>query len=429
MAFAQYCGKGYGADWKGVIFRRTYPELQDVIEKSRKWFKKIWPGAQYNEGKSYWEWPSGELLYFRHFLKPVHYWGYHGHSYPFIGWEELTTWPDDQCFKSMFACSRSTRVGMPRIVRATTNPYGVGHNWVKRRYRLPVQPGHIIGPVITDARDESGMLEPPRVAIHGYLDENQILMRADPDYKQRISAAARNKNERKAWLDGSWDIVAGGMLDDVWERSIHCIEPFPIPANWIVDRAFDWGSSKPFALGWWAESDGTMAPNGTVYPKGTLFLVKQWYGWTGKENEGVKKLAADIAKEGLALEKDLKHDVQPGPADPSIFAVQNGMCIASDMEEAGMVFVPGQAKPGSRKNSAELLRTRLQASLTWPMEKPGLFVFRTCEQWLRTVPVVPRDLKDPDDVDSESEDHDYDMTRYRIMHKRSTVEMHKLVGA
>ena len=38
----------------------------------------------------------------------------------------------------------------------------------------------------------------------------------------------------------------------------------------MIDRSFDWGSSKPFSVGWWAESDGTTAPNGKTYPRGSL---------------------------------------------------------------------------------------------------------------------------------------------------------------
>lgn len=403
MDFCQHVGQGFGDDWKGVLFRRTHPELQDVIEKARRWISQIWPAAEYNEAKSFWRWPTGELLYFRHFAKPADYWSYHGHSYPWIGWEELTTWPDDACFKSMFSCSRSTRQGLPRKIRSTTNPYGVGHNWVRRRYDLPVPTGQTIGRLITDARDQTGEVAPPRVAVHGYLDENQILMRADPNYKQRIRAAARNASELKAWLEGSWDIVAGGMVDDVWDRAVHVLEPFTIPQGWLIDRAFDWGSSKPFALGWWAESDGTIAPNGKMYPRGTLFLIAEWYGCTGKENEGLRMLAVEIARKGLEMEARMTsmhgYRVQPGPADPSIFKAENGVCIADDMARVGMRFEAADAGPGSRKNGAERVRRYLHAARTWPMEEPGLFVFSTCAHWLRTVPVIPRDDKDLDDVD------------------------------
>jgi hypothetical protein len=105
---------------------------------------------------------------------------------------------------------------MPRKYRATTNPYGVGHNWVKARFRLPSRLGKIIGPVVEEL-DEDGEPLPPRVAIRGHLSENKILL-TRTRVRQRIKAAARNPSELAAWLDGSWDIVAGGMFDDCWIR-------------------------------------------------------------------------------------------------------------------------------------------------------------------------------------------------------------------
>src|SRR6266404_559318 len=82
MDFCQDVNVGWGADWVGILFRKTYPELQDVIEKSRRWFKQFVPAAKFNESKSQWEFPTGEMLYFRQFSKPSDYWKYHGHAYP-----------------------------------------------------------------------------------------------------------------------------------------------------------------------------------------------------------------------------------------------------------------------------------------------------------------------------------------------------------
>ena len=141
MDFAQDVGKGWGVDWTGILFRKTYPDLQDVIAKSRRWFSVAYPDARFNATEATWEWPTGERLRFRQFAKASDYWKYHGHSYSWIAWEELCTYPDDACYKSMFSCLRSSRPGMPRKVRATCNPYGPGHNWVKARWQLPVPPG------------------------------------------------------------------------------------------------------------------------------------------------------------------------------------------------------------------------------------------------------------------------------------------------
>lgn len=463
MDFCQEVGKGWGVEWKGIIFRKAYPDLQDIIEKSKKWIPRIWPRAEYNETKSFWQWPTGEKLYFRQFSKPSDYWKYHGHAYPWIGWEELTTWADDKCFKSMFSCLRSTKVGMPRRVRSTTNPYGVGHNWVKMRYQLPVRKGQIIGKLIKDSRDSSGELELPRVAIHGYLDENKVLLRADPDYKKNIRTAARNPAELAAWMDGSWDIVAGGMFDDVWYagKDHILVEPFKIPTSWKIDRSFDWGSSAPFSVGWWAESDGTDYVDAFGHRRSTvrgdLFRIAEWYGWTGKPNEGSRLLATEISR-GI-VERELEWGyrnsenrrwcrVRTGPADTAIFDDELGRnkqdpsakSKATDMAQpvriggllySGINWVPADKSPGSRKQGWEQLR-KLMRNAVPPKEgireQPALFVFSTCDQFVRTIPGLPRDEDDMDDVDSKSEDHIGDECRYRVRARKREVTGGRTTG-
>ncbi|MBD4209765.1 terminase, partial [Xanthomonas citri pv. citri] len=92
---------------------------------SKKWIPQIWPNAKFNESKSFWAWPTGERLYFRQFNKPDDYWNYHGHAYPWVGWEELCNWPVDDGYKRMFSCVRSSNpeVAKRTRVRSTTNPY------------------------------------------------------------------------------------------------------------------------------------------------------------------------------------------------------------------------------------------------------------------------------------------------------------------
>lgn len=290
MDFFQEVGKGWGSAWKGVLFRRTYPELGDVIEKSKKWFNELSPGAVYNEAKNEWRFPTKEKLLFRHFLREADYWAYHGHAYPWIGWEELTTWPDMGGYKRMKSCSRSTKKGMPKRVRATTNPYGPGHNVVKEYFHLPIagdKPFHII----TGLKDKDGEKMPDRAAFRGRLMENKILLHADPGYIPRLRSAARSEAELKAWMEGDWNIVAGGMFDDVWDDSVHVWNRIGwdyIPSTWRIDRSFDWGSSKPFSVGWWAQSDGSdiVLPDGRSRStiRGDLFRVAEWYGWNGEPN-------------------------------------------------------------------------------------------------------------------------------------------------
>ena len=432
---------GFGPEWRGILFRQTFPQLTDVIQKTRKWFPMMFPLARFNEGKTTWTFEHGETLRLSYGKKEGDYWNYHGHQYPWLAFEELTTWADPGFFKKMFSCCRSTVVPAELLsIRSTTNPYGPGHNWVKHRYKLPIRADRIVDTIIKgDDHDEAGKYipedqrEPDRVAIHSYLDENKVLLSKDPHYKGNIRASARNPAELAAWLDGSWDIVAGGMFDDVWNAKKHIIKPFDIPNSWRVDRSFDWGSSRPFSVGWWAESDGSdvRLANGvwasTV--RGDLFRIHEWYGWTGEPNQGLRLLAVDIAK-GI-IERELGwgiHErVRPGPADSAIYAAENGVSIGIDMSKtvvvegkqySGVHWVPADKRSGSRKAGWELIRKYLGAAVSVggkPRENPGLFVFDRCTQFRRTLPVLPRDNdRDPDDVDTTAEDHIADEVRYRV---------------
>ena len=420
MDFCQDVGRGFGSDWRGILFRQTYTQLTDVIAKTRKWFPKIWPNATYNKADHTWEWPTGEQLLLRYMDNVDDYENYHGHEYPWLGWEELTNWPSLAPYLRMMACSRSSNKDITARVRSTTNPYGPGHNAVKDRWRLPEGRGK----VITDSYVD-GHLEPPRVAIHGHLRENLILLEAEPDYAQRVAAAARNSSEREAWLDGSWDVTSGGMFDDIFKRDTHVlpvIKPAQIPASWKIDRSFDWGSSKPFSVGWWAESSGEYFEHeGRVYGAvpGDLIRIDEWYGWNGKINTGCRMLATDIAKGILDRELDMgiTHRVEDGIADASIFNNQNDDCVARDMEDEGIYWLPADKSGGSRKQGWEKVRTYMKGAVPAasgiPREDPGMFVTANCTHFLRTVPSLPRDDKDLDDVNTDAEDHIGDEVRYR----------------
>lgn len=444
--FVQHCGpdsrsirqrktgvpqvSGWGADWSGLILRQTYPQLADIIAKSKKWFsrfpKKVRP--EYNEQKTMWRWPTGETLTFSHMKVADDYYKFHGHSYPFIGFEELTTWPDLTCYLLLMSCCRSTAPGMPRKYRATTNPYGPGHNVVKKRFQLPCPPqgnkAARIGRLVKEAD------KPERIAIHGYLDENFVLMKADPNYKERLREAARNPSELAAWLDGSWDIVAGGMFDDMWTPRHHVLPDIPfsdIPSGWKLYRSYDHGQSKPFSYGLHAVSNGEpYNPPGTDrligQIRGDVVRLAEWYGChRGQSNVGVRFTATQIATGILNREADwgVEGRVRPGPADEAIWSeYAPDQTIAGEFEKAGLVFTKSGKGSGSRKIGWEQCRTYLKNALPNPLggprENPGYFVCERCVKFLETVPVLPRDGKEPDDVDTDAEDHIADEFRYML---------------
>jgi hypothetical protein len=450
MAFAKHVGQGYGAAWRGVIFRQTYPQLGDVIAKAEKWFPSAFPGARYNATSNSWRFPTGETLLFRHMSRVSDYWNYHGHEYPFIGFEELTNWPNDECYRKMMSCCRSSNPNVPRMFRATTNPYGVGHTWVKQRFQLDGNWNRVN--IVEDPTDDDGNPEPSRCSIYSLLDENKALLEADPSYRTRITAAASNESMKQAWLTGSWDLTVGGMFDDIWSEQFNSLPRFSVPPSWRIDRALDWGSARPFSVGWYAVSDGSdlRLDNGDVMQtvRGDVFRIAEWYGWTKRPNTGLRLPAGEVAR-GI-IEREIAKGwrtprwcrVSTGIADSAIFATDNGPSVATDMARPirigpdhydGLAWQPANKHPGSRAKGWEVMRQAIRNGQPppdgGPRELPGFFVVRDeNRQFFRTVLSLARSDRDLDDIDTDAEDHVADEVRYRLYTARHTVTSGRTVG-
>lgn len=315
----------------------------------------------------------------------------------------------------------------PRIL-AGANPGGVGHNWVRAAWVAMLKPFECV----RMPREEGGLL---RQYIPAKLADNPTMAANDPDYAARL-AGLGNAALVKAMLDGDWNIVAGGALDDVWSDRL-ILPRFAVPASWPVDRSFDWGSSKPFSVLWWAEADGTevVLPNGRKFapPPRSLILLHEWYGASGP-NEGLKMPSAEIARgikkreAALCAGKWVVATPRPGPADNAISAVsQPGTpTIAKEMEGEGIRWTESDKASGTRKIGLDLIRTRMAEASKDRPEKPALYVMDHCVQAIAHWPVLPRDKDNPDDVDTEAEDHDYDALRYRALKARSTARVEPL---
>lgn len=434
MYFRRFVGIGYGAFWRGVIFDLEYKNLDDLIAKSKKWFNEFNDGARFINSPSQlkWIWPTGEELWFRVMKTNDDYWKMHGQEFSYIGWNELSKHPNSDRYDDCMSLNRSsflpekntiidndtgdilTMPEIPLVVLSTTNPYGVGHAWIKRKMIDVARPGQVLKTITnvfnprTQQRED---ITKTQVYLFGAYKENVYL---SPEYVAELESIT-DINKRKAWLYGDWDITSGGMFDDVWSSEYNIVSPFQIPLSWKIFRSFDWGSSAPFSVGWWAESDGCDARidnkiKSTI--KGDLYRIGEWYGWTGKANKGLRMLAPQIAK-GI-VEREIKlgiHErVKAGPADNSINDDVNGVCIAQQMgkrvtvdgkEFKGVTFTLSNKKAGSRKQGWELMRIAIanaQPENNQPREFAGLFVFRTCQDgFIRTVPGIPRSAKDLDD--------------------------------
>jgi len=312
----------------------------------------------------------------------------------------------------------------PRVL-AGSNPGGIGHNWVKKTWITPAEPLALV----RQSKQEGGLL---RQYIPAKLDDNPTMAENDPDYIDRLSGLG-NDALVKAMRDGDWNIVAGGALDDVWNDRIKR-RRFQIPGSWRVDRSFDWGSARPFSVLWYAESDGTEAtlPDGRKWapPKGSIIVIQEWYGGKG-DNQGLKMSAKQIARGIIDMEQSLitgkwvMRKPAPGPADNAIADVQNPKTptIADDMGSKGIRWEKSDKSPGSRKIGLDKIRAMLSEAGKDHPEEPALYIMDHCRNLLEHLPVLQRDEKKPEDVDTKQEDHDYDSLRYRVLKGSGAAEL------
>lgn len=416
----------YGDRARCLCVRPTMPELDELMARARELFRDV---AVWREQKKRLMFNGGGEMAFRHLEREEDARKYQGHGYTWILIEEAGNYPTPGIPDLLWGALRSAYGVTCRYI-LNANPGGPGHNWVKHRYIDPAPP---FTPFDAELSVSGKSVKTRRIFIPSRLEDNRILVENDPNYEINLMRATAGKPWLyRAWRLGDWNITAGGMFDAVWDNDIHALTPFKIPVSWPIYRAFDWGSTKPFSIGWWAISNGEMATmsDGTprFFPPGTFIRVDEWYGWTGEPNRGVGMPDSEIAKEIVRREEKFGRKIRSGPADSSIFVATNRRSIADEYRPYGIYWKPADKRPGSRVMGWRKLHGLLLAAVKGDRERPALYAFDTCRQFIRTVPALPRDKRNPDDVDTSSEDHVGDETRYMITYRPSVAENTNLPG-
>lgn len=375
----------YGKHAKGIFFRRELPQLEAAIERSKEIYYQL--GAQWFEQKKTWVFPNGSALKFRPLERDSDAEKYQGHDYTRVYFEELTNYPDPKPVMKIKATLRSSH-GVPVGFRATGNPGGPGHNWVKERYIDPNPEGYKV-------LKERGL---KRVFIPAKVQDNRILIDNDPDYVNRLQQSGSD-NLVKAWLDGDWNIIDGAYFD-CWNSNI-ILDPFKIPENWQRFRSFDWGSAKPFSVGWWAIANDDYDD----IPCGSLIRYREWYG--KKEANIGLKMTAEGVRDGI-IKRESKGECSYGVADPAIFSEDGGPSIAERM-------MPLHWQPADNKRVAGRGRMGGWDQMRQRMLGGMIYCFKTCYDSIRTIPVLQHDKNKPEDLDTDGEDHAADEWRYACM--------------
>ncbi|MHB8530687.1 MAG: terminase large subunit domain-containing protein [Caulobacteraceae bacterium] len=401
--FARHARK-YGAGARGLLVRRTRVALEPTLERARQIFTP--EGAVWNFARSCFAWPSGAILYCRHLDNDADADSFQGHQYTRVYVEEMTQFPSPTPIDKLKATLRSP-AGVPCGLRATCNPGGAGHNWVKARYIEP-GPHRIVAETFVNPFDGS-RLNLTRLFIPARLADNPALLANDPGYVARLQLCGSDELVR-AWLEGDWNAAEGAFFDKWSARNI--VEPFVVPAFWTRFRSFDWGFAAPFSVGWWAvASDDLPTREGPVIPRGALVRYREWYGKGPRANVGLRLTAEEVA--GGISARERGETIAYGVADPSIFREDGGPSIAERMRRAAVAFRPADNTRVGRQGALsgwDQLRARIAGQGT-----PMLYVFSTCRDFIRTVPVLQHDPDRPEDLDTASEDHVADETRYACL--------------
>lgn len=402
-----------GEKWRGILFRKSYPELEELIVRAQEMFLPL--GAKYKVSEKVFYFPGGATLKMRHLEKEIDANNYQGHQYTWIGWDELTNWANLKAYKKLKACLRSAHGVKNKRIRCSANPGGAGHHEVKA-YFVDWAPK---GMELQERTDEDGHVT-SRMFIPSKIGDNRILMDNDPTYIARLREVGSPEMVR-AWLEGDWNVITGAYFPE-FSSEKHVIEPFAIPKHWLRFRSCDWGTASPFAVLWHAVSDGYQIPNGPYIPSGALVTYREWYGCGVTPNTGIRLTGTQVGR-GIA-EREVGEVVTYGVIDPSAYKQDNGPSIAERMAIAGALFrkADNQRIPGW-----DITRDRLVGNEdTGPM----WYVFKTCTHIIRTLPALQHDIDNPEDVDSDGEDHAPDALRYGFMSrpwKRRRPEIKKVV--
>lgn len=394
--------------YKGLILRKTYPQLAELVDKTLNYYTRAFPRAKYNESKHVWTFPSGAKIYFGSMQHTKDKLRYQGQAYDYIAFDELTHFTFEE-YSYLFSRNRPNGPGTRCYIRATANPGGIGHGWVKERFIIPAPPMTTIWETVKirfpDGREEDRRKS--RIYVPATVFDNPKMLENNPDYL--TSLASMPEAEKQALLYGNWDTFAGQVFTE-WRNdpdhyhdrlNTHVIQPFMVPKEWRVLCAMDWGYSRPFSIGWYAFDR-----------EGTMYRIREFYGCTKTPNDGVRWEASRVAKEMRRIESEdpnLKDREIVRVADPAIWASQGTESIERIFRKEGVYF---QKAVNDRLNGKMQVHNRLAFD---ERGKPMLQVFNTCRHFIRTIPALVYDQANVEDVDTDNEDHIYDELRYACM--------------
>jgi hypothetical protein len=372
---------------RALLIRRTMPELRDLINHSQQLYSKAYPGAKWREQEKEWKFPSGARIEFGYAENLTDVLRYQGQSYTWICIDELPQYPNEDIYNFLRSSLRSVDPDIPVYMRATGNPGNVGSMWVKEMFVDPAIPNTKFE---IEIKTPVGVKKITRKYIPAKLQDNPYLMQTDDYYAMLASLP---EVQRKQFLEGNWEAFEDSSFPE-FNKELHIVKPFDIPRNWMRFRAADWGYSSPACCLWFA-----------IDFDNNIFVYRELY---------TQKITADIFARKV-LEAEQGENIRYGVLDSSTWARRGdiGPSIAETMIQEGCRWRPSDRSPKSRVAGKLELHKRLRPDETTGY--PTMFFFDNCTNLIRTLPMLPVDKNNPEDVDTHAEDHAYDALRYGCM--------------
>ena len=380
----RYCQK---ENHRALLLRRSMPELRDMINHSQRLYGKAYPGAKWREQEKEWRFPSGARIEFGYAENLTDVLRYQGQSYTWIGIDELPQYPTPEIYNFLRSSLRSVDPEIPVFMRATGNPGNIGSLWVKEMFVDPTEPNKPFDVIIDTS---VGQKKITRRFIPAKLQDNPYLTQTD-DYLVMLSSLP--EVQRKQFLEGDWSAFEDCAFPE-FDVVKHISDPFEIPRNWHRFRTCDWGYSS-YACCLWVAIDFD----------NNLWVYRELY---------TQRVTADIFAK-IVLEAEDGEYIRYGVLDSSTWAKRGdvGPSIAETMIREGCKWRPSDRSPKSRINGKLELHKRF--SIDEKTGEPKLKIFNNCRNLLKTLPLLPTDKHNPEDVDTNAEDHAYDALRYGVM--------------
>ena len=299
---------------------------------------------------------------------------YLGIEYDVIVIEECTQISSTKKEKLRGSLRTSKTNWRPRIY-LSTNADGIGLTWFKQMF---VEPFRELKETLTRFFDVTH--------IHNPF--------VNPEYQAWLDGLTGPLG--KAWRDGDWDAFAG-MAFPQWNRERHVVQPFEIPSHWLKWRATDWGFASPFCTLWLTKDPDTRR----------IYVYRELYAANLTDRQQARAIR-DMSPEA---ETYFIHY-----ADPSLWERKNreGQVFSTaDEYKAEKVIL---TKADNDRLSGKRKVNNLLADL--PDGEPGLQVFETCPHTVEQMGNLASDEHNPEDVDTDQEDHAYDTVRYGLTNER-----------